>query len=328
MRLPDAFEEFHERIQLAALSVDRINSAWGRLHTYLTEKYVLPDAAVLIQGSYANGTAVKPASTDGEYDLDIVAVCVEESTGAEDAIRTLTEVLGEDADLAKRLGANKSGRPCVRLRYAPEDEGFGFHVDITPARDGQQGAPLDVPMRGYEDWRATDPLGYTRWCLEIQPEQFRRNVRFLKRWRDEHHDGSVASIVLQVLVARHTPTHVQDDAESIVNVLAGIRQELAPFPSSPPVIANPVLPKENLADRWEADDYQAFVRELAEAFDLAQEALMADDVEHSHKTWQKLFGGAFPPAPSEPAKRRKVPPVIPPPPDRPQRQRAPRERYG
>ena len=327
MRLPEAFEDFHEEIQLAALSEDRINSAWGRIHSHLTEHYDIPDAAVVIQGSYANGTAVKPADSDGEYDLDIIAVCVEAATSGEDAITDLTAALGTDADLAARIEPNEDGRPYVRLRYTDEPQGFGFHVDVTPARGGQQGAPLDVPMRGYEDWRGTDPLGYTQWCLD-QPEHFRRNVRFLKRWRDEHGDGCIASIVLQVLVARRTPLHTEDDAENVVTVLAGIQQQLAPYPSAPPVIPNPVLPDENLADRWKEDDYQAFLRELAEAVNLAQEALTSADREHSHTTWQKLFGAAFPAAPSKPAKRSSVPPVIPPAPDYPQRQRAPRERWG
>jgi len=328
MRLADAFEEFHERIQLAPLSENRINSAWGRLHEYLTEKYELSDEFVFIQGSYANGTAVKPADSDGEYDLDIVAVCVDAHTTAETAIRNLTDVLSENKDLAERIEPNQTGRPCVRLRYAREESGFGFHVDVTPARHGQLGAPLDVPVRGYEDWRATDPLRYTRWCLETQPEQFRRNVRFLKRWRDVHHDGGIASIVLQVLVAAHTPTHIQDDAERVVAVLDGIQQRLAAFPSSPPAINNPVLPDENLADRWDDQDYQAFLRELAEALDLAQQALTSNDAEESHGLWQKLFGAAFPAAPTQPSARPKIPPVIPPPPDHPQPQRAPRERYG
>lgn len=328
MRLPETFEEFHERIQLAPLSENRINSAWGRLHEYLTEEYRIPDQSVFIQGSYANGTAVKPADKDGEYDLDIVAVCADADTSAEAAIRNLTDVLSENKDLAERIERNKTGRPCVRLRYAREEAGFGFHVDVTPARTGQLGAPLDVPVRGYEDWRATDPLGYTRWCLETQPQQFRRNVRFLKRWRDVHHDGSIASIVLQVLVARHTPLHVKDDAESIVTVLAGMQQQLAPYANSSPVISNPVLPGEDLADRWKDGDYQAFLGELAEALDLAHRALISGDAEESYSLWQKLFGAGFPAAPTQLSTRRKVPPVIPPPPDRPQPQRAPRERYG
>jgi Second Messenger Oligonucleotide or Dinucleotide Synthetase domain len=327
VRLPEAFEDFHEEIQLAALSEDRINRAWGRIHRHLTKSYGIPAEAVVIQGSYANGTAVKPAHSDGEYDLDIIAVCVDATTSAEDAVTDLTAVLGTDADLAARIEPNEDGRPCVRLRYADEPQGFGFHVDVTPARQGQQGAPLDVPVRGYEEWRGTDPLGYTQWCID-QPEHFRRNVRFLKRWRDEHGDGSIASIVLQVLVAQHTPLHTEDDAENVVTLLAGVQQQLAPYPTAPPVLPNPVLPNENLADRWKEDDYQAFVRELAEALDLAQEALMSADRERSHTAWQKLFGAAFPAAPSEPAKRSSVPPGIPPAPDRPQRQRAPRERYG
>src|SRR5207237_106218 len=100
------------------------------------------------------------------YDLDIVVVCADPGASAADAIADLREKLEEDADLAKRLEPDEEGRPCVRLRYAKEGEGFGFHVDVVPARPCTEDAPLEVPMRGREEWRGTDPLAYTTWCLD------------------------------------------------------------------------------------------------------------------------------------------------------------------
>jgi len=96
-------------------------------------------------------------------------------------------------------------------------------------------------------------------------------------------------------IAQHTPPRTEDDAENVVTVLAGIQERLAPYPTAPPVIANPVLLSENLADRWKEDDYQGFLRELDKGATLAQEALMSSDLEQSHEKWQELFGEAFPP---------------------------------
>jgi hypothetical protein len=326
MRLVSAFEHFHDRIALSSLSEERINRAWGRLHAFLTERYGLADVNVFIQGSYANDTAVKPADSDGEYDLDLVCLCIDQQTDAVAAIEGLSTTLAEDADLARRIEPNESGRPCVRLRYADDPEGFGFHVDIVPARGADPTAVLEVPIRGQEDWRESAPFLYTRWC-QSQPELFSRLVRFLKHWRDCHTDGSIASITLQVLIANSLAASSGSDAEAVTETLIAMRDSLSLSPYSPPQILNPVLPSENLGDRWSQDDYTEFRAELDRAVSISQAALNAPDPEESHAGWIELFGIDFP-ATSEGIDPGGDKP--PPPPDNPDpRQQAPAdERYG
>lgn len=330
MRLTQAFEEFHDNIALSSLSEERINRAWGRLHRHLTEAYDLEDSFVYIQGSYANDTAVKPADSEGEYDLDIVCLCAAVDADAETAINELTEVLSRDTDLESRIEPNESGRPCVRLRYADDPEGFGFHVDVVPARGDDPAGVIEVPMRGFEDWRESAPFLYTQWCRS-QPERFSRLVRFLKRWRDEHGDGSIASITLQVLSATYLVTEATSDAEAVTATLEAIQAFLDSSPDSPPEIPNPVLESENLADRWKDADYRKFRQELAEAVGLAQQALQSPDEAQSHAHWRELFGEDFPASSAGGEPRiNEGPPPIPSAPDRPgPRQQAPEdERYG
>jgi Second Messenger Oligonucleotide or Dinucleotide Synthetase domain len=330
MRLTEAFEQFHDNIALSSLSEERINRAWGRLHHHLTQAYSLTASFVYIQGSYANDTAVKPADNDGEYDLDIVCLCADVDADAEETINDLTAVLSRDADLESRIEPNESGRPCVRLRYADDPDGFGFHVDVVPARGEDPAAVIEVPIRGFEDWRESAPYLYTQWCRS-QPERFSRLIRFLKRWRDEHGDGSIASITLQVLSASYLVTEAASDAEAVTATLEAIAAFLDSSPDSPPEISNPVLESENLADRWEDADYRKFRRELAEAVDLSRRALQSPDEAESHAIWGELFGSDFPGSPEEVEHRgSEEPPPPPPPPDAPDsRQQAPAdERYG
>ncbi len=329
-RLNNAFEQFHDSIQLSTLSEGRINSAWGRLYDYLQKHYGGVPQDVFIQGSYANDTAVKPADSKGEYDLDIVCVYGEPDTAA-DAIERMTAVLSEDGDLKARLDPNESGRPCVRLRYADDREGFGFHVDIVPARGIDPQDVVDVPMRGEEGWRHSAPFRYTRWCQQ-QSAMFLRVVRLLKRWRGVHGEGStatIASIVLQVLIAEHLDIAATSDAEAIASTLAKMQSALAQSPSAPPVILNPVLTTENLAERWEPADYERFRQELDEAVQFARAALMEPDQQASHDLWRRLFGEDFPSSPANVKARPETGPP-PPPPDYPdRRQQAPvGERYG
>lgn len=330
MRLSEAFQQFHDEIALSSLSEERVNRAWGRLHAHLTASYQLDDSFVYIQGSYANDTAVKPADSDGEYDLDIVCLCVAPGTAAEKAIDELGAALATNADLEARIEPNESGRPCVRLRYADDPEGFGFHVDIVPARGADPTDVIEVPIRGYEDWRQSAPYLYTQWC-QSQPEFFRRVVRFLKRWRDVHGDGSIASITLQVLVAGHLAARATSDAEAVSGTLNAMREFLAASPESPPEINNPVLASENLGERWDEEDYRKFLIELDRASAISEAALGEPDAEASHEGWRELFGEDFPANPDDvDSGGGEKPPSPPPPPDSPDtRQLAPEdERYG
>lgn len=308
--LPDAFETFFNRIELDALAEDRIASAWQRLREVLVAAYEVPAGDVFVQGSTANETAIQPCSEDGEVDLDIVAHGVTATATPAEAIRYLRVILSADADLKARLEPDEEDRPCVRLRYARHQTGYGFHIDITPARTGQQNGPLDVPMRGREGWKPTAPREYTRWCRD-QGEAFRRTVRMLKRWRD-HQDAAIKSITLQVLIGTQMPAG--SDAMRLVGALEGIRDALATSPTTSPVVANPVLPSENLARRWSDADYRRFRVAVGEAAGLARRALDIHDQQESHKMWRALLGEDFPdraggghvvppPPPSQPSRR-------------------------
>jgi predicted nucleotidyltransferase len=304
MKLEAAFNTFYDKIELPALSEQRICSAWARLHELLTSAYGLPDTEVFLQGSYANDTAVRPCDEDGELDIDLVAVCVPAGTSAAEAISDLREKLAADKDLSERLVEDEPGRPCVRLEYAKAPDGSGFHVDVVPAERlttlpvGDRfpwpvsDPPLQVPMRKREQWRGTAPSEYTQYCQD-KGEAVRRTVRELKRWRDVH-DVDIKSIVLQVLIAEHHAGVGISDADAICRTLTNIRDFLGGAISAP-AIGNPVLPYENLADRWEDSDFRQFLTKLDEAIALAEQARYATTERESHESWRELLGDDFPP---------------------------------
>ena len=114
----------------------------------------------------------------------------------------------------------------------------------------------------------------------------------LKRWRDEH-DAPLSSILLQVLVSGAPGAGT--DAQAVHAALTHIHAALGGH-TNVPVIPNPVLPSENLADRWKPDDFDRFRTLIAEAAALADRAIRADGERQSHELWGELSGG-FPPAP-------------------------------
>lgn len=287
------FQQYIEQVSLPALAIDRIERASSTLMEFLVKEFNLGNADVFLQGSYPNGTAIRPLD-GGEYDVDLVFVMsnVEESSDA--ALNRLEESFKADGRYAPRVVSKK---PCVRLEYA-EDEVGKFHVDVVPLRRAVSGASLlEAPRRG-EGWHSTAPAEYTDWCT-AQGIHFERTVKALKRWRDDqqsvHH--AIKSIVLQVLASQYMTTHT-DDAARLHGTFAAMHDALASL-SSAPVIPNPVLPSENLAARWINASFRDFVAELTEARDVSERAIATADPVEAADCWREILGEDFPTVPTE-----------------------------
>lgn len=310
MDLPDHFDTFIDNITLGDSPDKRIQSAVDSLTKVLADHYDLGSDDVFMQGSYPNGTAVKPVGTDAEYDVDLVAICAADGASADQALDGLEEAIRSHVTYDGMVDdEGKQPTPCVRLRYA--DDAIGkFHVDIVPARRSAS-APLEVPRRG-AGWHDSDPAGYTQWALS-QGKRFARTVQMLKRWRDENQNAStsIKSIVLQVLAGEHLDSSA-GDAEALLKTVEGIQTALHGHPNSPPKVQNPVATlDENLAARWTPSSYREFRVALSDAVDLAQRAFDATEEATAHRLWRKLLGDDFPKAP-EGGSSARVPPVVPP----------------
>lgn len=326
IQLINSFKIFHSAIELKQTQNDKIDSAVRGLRAHLGKYYdIEPEHQVqwmFPQGSYANGTAVKPADPKkGEYDVDLVILSGTAEQSADDALNELKIAL-ESSDTYKKM-LEPDRPPCVRVRYA-DDEIGGFHVDLVPARHTVDGAttaaPLEVPRRG-EGWHGSDPEAFTKWAKD-GGETFQRQVMMLKRWRDENQSArqSIKSIVLQVLISEAIGDEISDAAQ-VEGVFSRMNAMLQAH-QAPPDICNPVLPEEVLTKRWTRSSFDDFKAVLAEAAQTAKEALFAADDEAAHAAWRKLFGNDFPPYSGE-DKDRKIPPKVPGYP-----QQAPNERYG
>jgi hypothetical protein len=290
MDIQSNFDTFLDNISLGQKQVDRIESASNTLIDYLKDQYGLDNSRVFLQGSYANGTAVKPVE-GGEYDVDIICVCASTDDTATGAINDLYAVLDSHGRYSGKL---VSKEPCVRIQYADDNIGQ-FHVDVVPARPCQTTeAPLDAPRKS-SGWHPTAPNEYTSWC-EQQGAHFRQTVQMLKRWRDEHQAvrDAIKSIVLQVLVSQHLPTTAIKDADRVAQTIINMNDALSPL-ESPPKVWNPVLNTENLAARWTAQSFADFQRELAQATELVEAATGASDIIEAVDYWRDLFGESFPP---------------------------------
>lgn len=282
------FDAFLNEVSIGEPQTSRMESAVSAITSFLAGKYGVRESSFFLQGSYPNNTAVEPVE-GGEYDVDLVAVCVDPTTGADDSLDTLADHFKSDGRYRDRVVRKK---PCVRLEYAPDDVGK-FHVDVVPVRKTQVlRPPLEAPRRR-AGWHETAPSEYTQWCLS-KGENYARTVKILKRWRDEQQSvrDSIKSIVLQVLIAEHMPQALTD-ADRVARTIRGLHSSLSEL-SGPPTVINPVLPAENLAARWTVDSFESFVQELEEAVEWVDKAEGATDKVEAAEAWREILGEDFP----------------------------------
>lgn len=285
------FDRFVDNISLGEPQVGRMESAARGIMSFLRSSYGLAEEQVFMQGSYPNGTAVEPVE-GGEYDVDIVAFCVDGETSPTAALDDLQRRFESNGNYASRVVPKT---PCIRLDYAQDNVGK-FHVDVVPVRqnvDWSSVAPFDAPRRG-SDWNETAPREYTIWCA-AQGEYFARTVKIMKRWRDEQQTvrSAIKSIVLQVLVSECVPVNIADDQMRLIETFNRLYSRLSTL-SGPPTVLNPVLPTENLARRWTQGSFESFVRELKEAVEISGRAADAGDRLQAIDAWRELLGEDFP----------------------------------
>lgn len=286
--LANEFKDFFEKISLWKSQSDRIDSAVSSLSGFLVSEYSLKPTDVSVQGSFSTDTAISPAPSvdDGEYDVDIVAICVTEGTSPADALDNLEERINSNGIYKDKIEKDDPDIPCIRLRYADE-ENAKFHVDIVPAKQGE-GSSIFVPRRD-KGWEASDPKGFTEWVKE-QGDRYRRTIMMLKRWRDEN-EVPIKSIVLQVLVAECISKN-EDDATNIFETIKNMNSLLAKYQSTPE-IHNPVLLEEVLTNSWTTEEFEDFKGKLVEAVGLLDKAMETEDHDAAALQWQEFFGEDF-----------------------------------
>jgi len=202
------FERFHDKIKL-----DRGDAAYKKARdrddsikadvqsTFREEGY--PVVADFIQGSLKTGTGIRPIV--GDYDIDRALVIDEKKAPTNPVTPKITAL-----DVLEDRGFKNARikKPCVTADYASDN----VHIDfIVYKRSGDQHY-LAVGKKNSDEnnreWSAADPLGLLDWVNDIGGydvddaqdvlAQFRRLVRYLKRWRDVQFSEAVAAKVFSI----------------------------------------------------------------------------------------------------------------------------------
>lgn len=209
------FREFHDKIKLEQFDEnqtlrderDAVLDALrdGMKGVFADREESTPTFTYFNQGSYAMNTGVKPLA-GGEYDID-VGIVLNIAKHAYDPVEVKAWVRDALEDYEK--GA-KIRRSCVTVSKS------GYHVDLAVYADPDlSGGALHL-AKGKENssdenrfWQISDPKGFQdRIASRLSGDdaaQFRRCIRYLKRWRDVKFsaDGNAAPLGIGLTAAAY-----------------------------------------------------------------------------------------------------------------------------
>ncbi|HVB21549.1 MAG TPA: hypothetical protein VNG51_06360 [Ktedonobacteraceae bacterium] len=339
MSIQKQFEAFHEAIKLGRFEENQIlrekrDIIKGKLESRLPEIFEgygeeCPTFSFRDQGSYEMGTGTKPL--DGDYDIDLGLYFLVSTADYPDPV-VLKQRVHEALD--GHTQEVRIRQSCVTVFYQQEGEPI-YHVDIAIYSDREVNADdADRIAKGKEYsteenrfWEVSDPQGLSDTLLagfkkETDRDQFRRSIRYLKRWKDENFstDGNAAprGIGLTILTYDHLqPSYTDDfayDADDLEALRVLVRATLNRFSYvwddaeqksvRRLAVTLPVEPRNDLFERMtncQMEDFEYRLKDLLEALDAAE--VEVDPVD-ACKHLQRVFGADFPvPSKEETAKR-------------------------
>jgi len=266
------------------------------------------------QGSYALATGVEPLSGD-DFDIDVGIVFnfsknnykpVEVKKWVYHALNTGNRTV-------------EIKRPCVRVQYHENGEKL-FHVDLAiySRYEGYLGQTIYHIAKGFpnssEDkkiWEISEPfklkeLLNSRFTEQSDREQFRRIIRYLKRWKDIKFSSTVSGKPTGIALTAccynlfipqkdfnyNSYTYQYNDFRALYNVVDGI---INMFNCNNTInVQLPVQPHNNLFEKM--TDIQMTFMQLA-FWDLGEALRSASNQESSLDACielQKVFGKDFP----------------------------------
>ena len=260
------------------------------------------------QGSYAMGTGIKPI--DEDYDLDVALIF--DTTRAHQPNPLVVKGWVFDA-IQNHTKEVRVREPCVTVFYSQKGE-IAYHVDfaIYVEESGHTYLARGKPGAGTNDrsWEESDLEGLlqliTNVCSHQEDRaQFRRSVRYLKRWKDVVFaaEGNEAPrgialtacayhwfapcVDIDALAAKRT----YDDHGALQHLVDTMRSR---FSNGRLAIEFPTAPCDDLFREMSADQMKNFENKLAKLAEALGEAKKTVDPHQAATLLAGVFGSDFP----------------------------------
>lgn len=241
MNLQDYFLKFDTKIKLNASTRKDLGDKRRVLTEILRNTNGIPSFSDFNQGSYGMHLGVEPIKEPEEkkreYDID-VALRFSENKDDWDPLE-IKKRIWDALDGHTYYGATIK-KSCVTVTYRKDGEPT-FHVDLVPYMyedsddDGSQMyLPKGKDSSEQEDirWEKSDPKALVDYIngkieQEEQRNQFRRTVRYLKRWKQLKFNATghaePASIGITLIAVEGFDYYEDDDLQALICVVRNIQ---------------------------------------------------------------------------------------------------------
>lgn len=288
-------KEIIANIDVSDANYEKASSRYGSLAEYIKNS-ILADAEpdIYLQGSFKIGTAIKPLTEDGSYDIDIVCnmTKLSKSTQSQYDLKRKVGAVVKDYVKSNHMSnlAVESNR-CWTLNYVDDDN---FHIDILPSvpcyeKEDDFIAITDRRNLEYhaitKNWETSNPKRYAEWfkessnfeayklaeanrifaSVERVPDYrvktpLQRIVQILKRHAEIMFENNMeykpSSIIITTLAAMQY-REVSDVSENVFDLMTSVVRNIENGVASRegrPCIYNPVNRDEILSGKWDDDE--------------------------------------------------------------------------
>ena len=321
VNLQKEFIDFHDAIKL-----DDENDILREKRDILLDKLkknISDDAPTYThfnQGSYAMGTGIKP--DDGDYDIDVGLKFDIDKAEYSDPVDVKKWVRDALDGHTKKIEIRNS---CVTVTYQSDGED-AFHVDFAVYAAGNSDGRLyiakgrEYSSEQYRYWEESEPQELidkikSRFENNDDRRQFRRIIRYAKKWKNQHFDlsgnNAPTGIALTALAySKFKPAYSidyitgerkYDDFTAFKNYMNSIKDEF--FPSYD--IENhyhyyaithqlPVMPGNNLFEKMSSYQQNNFYKKVDAAISKLEDAETKTKKTEACKIMTELFGDDFP----------------------------------
>lgn len=231
MSVQNEFINFHDRIKLDYNVRSELASKRDILINKLRKSGKLPGFTEFNQGSYGMHLGVEPIA-DKEYDIDVgLRFNVNKADyDPMDLKNTICEILKDHTEYGAQIK-----KPCVTVTYKKNGEP-SYHVDLVVYvyEDKQDSSSQLFLARGISAeseetcWEKSDPLGLIDYINDAvtqgdERDQFRRVVRYLKRWKNRRFSNighsEPASIGITLIAADYFNSVPNNDLSALKNLV-------------------------------------------------------------------------------------------------------------
>jgi hypothetical protein len=301
--LQAAFDEFHaaikhEQFGERALLRQRREQLLQELKDGLPPEFKVE---AFDQGSYAMQTGVMPLDGDFDIDLGVVFACEKMAFAGPVAAKRLVR----DA-LAKGTRRVSIRQSCVTVRYAKRGTD-NHHVDLAVYATESKGRLWLAKGKEHSQadrcfWESSDPQELTalvngRFRGESL-SQFRRCVRFLKRWKHHHFTSNSPYSIALTIAAYHwfspslgTLGGVPNDFDAMLKLATGLREN---FHDGRLKVCLPVEPKVDLLATMSGKQMNDFCAQVDRLIESLRATRAAENLDEGLTILRREFGDDFP----------------------------------